>query len=237
VTDVEKLRRSFDLIAEEYAAVFFCELDSKPFDRDRLRQFARACTSGGIVVDVGCGPGHVGRFVAGERLIASEGQMAGERRMAAERGIAGEPAETPRVLGVDVSEASVRVARRLNPSLAFVAADMRALPLHDGAGAGLVAFYSVIYWDRETTNAILQEFRRVLRVGGPLLLAVHAGEGSERFTEFHGKRIDVTLWYHQPQRLAADVEAAGFSIDAVETRPPYDFEHPTTRLYVAARAT
>jgi SAM-dependent methyltransferase len=223
--DVDRLRRSFDLIAEDYAAVFFHELDRKPFDRDRLRQFARACTAGGVVVDVGCGPGHVGRF------------LAAEHRMTSECRIIGAPAETPRILGVDVSEASVRVARRLNPTLEFVAADMRALPLHHAACAGLVAFYSVIYWNRETTSAILQEFRRVLQVGCPLLLAVHAGEGSERFTEFHGKPIDVTLWYHQPQRLAANVEAASFIVEAVETRPPYDFEHPTTRLYVAARAT
>jgi SAM-dependent methyltransferase len=221
--EVDDLRRSFDRVAEAYAAEFFHELDRKPFDRDWLRRFARECTDPGIVLDVGCGPGHVGRFLAEE--FAQAEVRGGPPRRARQR-----------VVGLDVSLASVRIACRLNADLAFVAADMQQLPLRDGVCGGLVAFYSLIYWEPETAAAILCDFRRVLRPAGPLLIAVHAGEGSERFTEFHGHPIDITLRYHRPERLAASVERAGFAVAAVETRPPYDFEHPTTRLYVAARA-
>jgi SAM-dependent methyltransferase len=241
--EVEQLRRSFDGVAEEYAAEFLHELDHKPFDTDRLRQFARGCTNRGLVLDVGCGPGHVGRFLAGEFALAEDqGEPRANVRVVEEAadlpGRAGLSARRARrwVVGVDVSEVSLRIARRSNPALAFVAADMQTLPLREGACAGLVAFYSLIYWEPATVAAILREFRRVLRPGRPMLLAVHAGEGSERFTEFRGKPIEITLRYHQPERLAASVKHAGFVVDAVETRPPYPFEHPTTRLYVAARA-
>ncbi len=131
---------------------------------------------------------------------------------------------------------SLATARRLNPGVSFVGADMRALPLRDASCAGLVAFYSLIYWDEATTGAILREMRRVLRPRGLLVLAVHGGAGSERFTDFKGTPIDITLHYHQPERLAALAAGAGFVVDTVEARPPYPEEHPTTRVYLVARA-
>ena len=204
---IDRLRQSFDIVAEDYATQFFDELDRKPFDRDRLQAFAARCPRGEPVLEVGCGPGHVGRFVA---------------------------AVGPRVIGLDLSEQSVRIAQRLNPHLRFVVGDMRALPLRDGACGALLAFYSLIYFDAPTTAAIVVEYRRVLRSGAPILLAVHGGDGSERFTEFQGKPVDVTLHYHRLDALAGQLGQAGFSVEAAESRPPYEFEHQTPRLYLAA---
>ena len=201
--------RSFDAVAEEYAERFFHELDGKPYDRECLAAFAARCPRDAPALEIGCGPGHVGRFVA---------------------------ARGPRVVGLDLSAVSVRVARRLNPHLPFVAGDMRALPVRTGGAGALLAFYALIYFDAAATASILREYRRVLRAGAPLLLAVHAGEGAERFTTFAGKAIDVTLHYHPPAALADAVARSGFEVDAVETRAPYPQEHPTTRLYVSATA-
>jgi SAM-dependent methyltransferase len=206
---VDPIRHAFDRIAARYAADFFHELDRKPFDRELLRRVAGFERPRGVVIEVGCGPGHVGRFLAA----------------------AGMP-----IVGLDVSVESLRTARRLNPGVSFVGADMRALPLRDAACAGLVAFYSLIYWAEAATAAILGEMRRVLRPRGLLVLAVHGGAGSERFTDFKGTPVDVTLHYHQPERLAALVAGAGFSVDTVEARPPYPEEHPTTRVYLVGRA-
>jgi SAM-dependent methyltransferase len=208
VTD--PVRASFDRVAEHYAAEFGDELTRKPWDVERLRRFA-AAVAPGPVLDVGCGAaGHVGRFVA----------EAGVRV----------------VIGVDFSERSVAHARRLNPALSFVAADVGALPIASGACAGLVAFYSLIYGADDARAAALAELRRVLRPGGRLLAAVHGGHGSHRFTEYKGVAIDVELRYREPGAFAAAVGAAGFVVEPVEVRPPYPFEHATERLYVAARA-
>ena len=186
----EAVRRSFDRIAERYAADFADELERKPFDRERLRRFSAACQTG-PVLDIGCGAaGHVGRFVVDS----------------IPQGL--------RVIGVDLSERSVAVAQRLNPALGFVAADMRALPLRPAACGGIVSFYSLIYGDNAHVAASLGEFRRVVCPNAPLLVAVHAGEGAQHYAEYRGIAVDVTL----------------------EVRPPYELEHPTERLYVAARA-
>ena len=58
------LAAKYDRVAEKYAAAFFDELERKPFDRALLDRFAAAVAGRGRVCDVGCGPGHVGRYLA-----------------------------------------------------------------------------------------------------------------------------------------------------------------------------
>jgi SAM-dependent methyltransferase len=160
------------------------------------------------VLDVGCGAaGHVGAFVAGLG---------------------------PRVVGVDLSARSAALARRYQPALRFLAADMHALPLVAGACAGVVAFYALIY--TADPRPALRELRRVLRAGAPLLAAVHGGEGDAHVDNYKGTPVDVDLHVRRPEAFAAQVREAGFALDAVEVRAPYPFEHPTERVYVAARA-
>jgi len=51
---------SYDAVAADYAAQFDDELARKPFDASLLASL-RARWAGGAVVDLGCGPGHIGR--------------------------------------------------------------------------------------------------------------------------------------------------------------------------------
>ena len=161
------------------------------------------------MLDVGCGAaGHIGRFVA-------------------DRGV--------RVVGVDISERSVALAARSNPSIRFVAADARSLPIPSGGCTGIVAFYSLIYEGPEIAAAALAEFSRVLRPGGTLLLAVHAGEGVHHFGDYKGMAVDVDLHLWAPAVLKALVQESGLALEDLAVRAPYPFEHATERLYVTAR--
>lgn len=194
-------------MAERYAADFAGELTRKPWDVERLRRFVADCRPG-PVLDIGCGPaGHVGRFVA-------------------DLGV--------RVVGVDVSERSVALAQRLNPSLRFVVADMQTLPFAPGACGGIVAFYSMIY--AADPHPALRELRRVLQRGAPALIAVHGGEGSQHFDDYNGTPVDVDLHLRSPDVLASQARASGFAVGTIAVRPPYPFEHATPRVYMAARA-
>ena len=97
-----------------------------------------------------------------------------------------------------------------------------------------MAFYSLIY--SADPGPALLEMRRVLARGAPLLVAVHAGAGAQRFDSYKGVPVDVELHLRSPDVLAGQVRAAGFAVERVEVRAPYPFEHATERLYVAAAA-
>jgi len=57
------IRTSYDQLADEYARRIFNELYYKPFDRELLDRFATRVSGHGEVCDMGCGPGHVARYL------------------------------------------------------------------------------------------------------------------------------------------------------------------------------
>jgi SAM-dependent methyltransferase len=205
----EDIQGTYNVVADAYAEQFFDELSRKPFDRALLDAFAADCEGRGTVLDVGCGPGHVARYLS-------------------ERGA--------KTLGFDLSLAMVELARKLNPGLAFKAGDMRALEVTDGSLAGIVAFYSVIHIPRPAVGGVLAGFRRALAPDGRLLLAVHGGSGSIHRDEFLGRRVHFEARLFSLGEIVSLVESAGFWVDEARQRVPYEFENPTPRLYVRAHA-
>jgi SAM-dependent methyltransferase len=196
---------AYDAVVEEYVEAFLDELDRKAFDRRLLDGFAARLVGRGPVCDVGCGPGHVGRYLA-------------------DRGVA--------VFGLDLSPAMVSAARLLHPHLPFVQGDVLALGAKDRSWAGAVAFYSLIHLPRTLLRAALAQLRQALTLGAPLLLAMHGGTGEHRTTEFLGKQVRVTATLYSLDELAATASNAGFFIETAAERSPYDFEFPSQRLYV-----
>ena len=204
----DELRSSYDRVAESYAQKFFDELSRKPFDRGLLDEFAEALPAP-HALDVGCGPGHVGRYLS-------------------ERGLD--------VTGIDLSPVMVEQARRLNPALRFEVADMRSLPARDGTVGGIAAFYSLIHIPRSEVPAVLSEFHRVLMPGGRLLVAAHGGSGTITTQEFMGHQVPFEATLFEPDELVGMIADAGFESVSANVRERYEFESHTPRVYVTARA-
>jgi SAM-dependent methyltransferase len=199
---------SYDRVAEEYVDRIFGELEHKPLDRQLLDGFAERSKAIGPACDVGCGPGHVARYLH-------------------DRGVS--------VTGVDLSPAMVEAARRLNPAIEFAQADMRSLKFEDGALGGIAAFYSIIHIPRAEVVAVLAEMRRVLRPGGLLLLAFHIGDDVVHLDEWWGQRVSVDFLFFRPEEMRAFLEEAGFRVEEIVEREPYPgAEHPSRRAYVFA---
>lgn len=198
------LAATYDRVARAYADQFFTELDRKPFDRELLDRFAALLRGRGRVCDIGCGPGHVGRYLAG-------------------RGVD--------VFGLDLSPSMVAIARDLNPSIHFEPGNMLALDLPDGSLAGIVAFYSLIHLERAAAVRALAELARVLAPSGALLIAFHGGEGEVHAEDWFGQGVSIDATLFQPAEMAAYMEQAGFRVEEVVTREPYAFEYPSRRVY------
>lgn len=232
-------RASYDAVAAAYADQLSDELRRKPLDRALLAAFAeqvqavtpaqspaagpsptRAAdpsqtppsrTGRARVWDVGCGPGHVTAFLAGLGLDAA---------------------------GIDLSVQMVEQARARHPDLEFGTGSMTALPAPDGSWAGLVCFYALIHMIEDAdVRTALAEFRRVLADHGLLLLAVHAGEEVRHSQEWFGAPVDVSFRFFDPGWLSAELDRAGFAVEALTRRQPYpDAEVATERAYLLARA-
>lgn len=69
VPEASRTRRSYDAVAAPYAAQVRDELQDKPLDRGLLDAFVEL-TLGTVVLDVGCGPGHVTAALADRGAIA-----------------------------------------------------------------------------------------------------------------------------------------------------------------------
>lgn len=84
---------------------------------------------------------------------------------------------------------------------------------------------------RSAIPQVLRELRRALIPGGRLLIAVHGGDGDLHVEEFLGQHVSLSATLFQPSEMEECLERAGFNIDDMCTREPYDFELQTQRLY------
>jgi SAM-dependent methyltransferase len=204
------VRESYDSAAEAYAAHLAAELTGKPLDRHLLNRFAEDTRDRGLVADLGCGPGHVARYLH-------------------EQGVD--------VTGIDLSPEMVAVARRLNPGLSFRVGDMRRLDLPDASLAGAVAFYSIVHFEPAELPAILIETRRTLIPGGLVLIAFHIGDQVVHVEDLFGARVSLDFRFHVPHEVIEALRSAHFEvIEQVERQPYKDAEHPSRRCYLLARA-
>ena len=200
---------SYDLVADEYVRRIFEELQHKSLDRQLLDRFAASVRDVGPACDMGCGPGHVARYLH-------------------ERGVD--------ICGVDLSPAMLERARRLTPDVEFRQGDMMTLDAPDGAWAGIAAFYSIIHIQRDEMAHALGELWRVLRPGGVLLLAFHLGDETVHLDEWWGHTVCVDFFFFRSEEMAAALRATGFEVDEIIERDPYpEVEHQSRRAYIFAR--
>jgi SAM-dependent methyltransferase len=214
------VRRAYDRVAAEYATRIFGELAHKPFDRSILDRFGELAAPLGPICDLGCGPGQVARYLH-------------ERGQQSNLGGTGRGVE---VVGVDLSPEMVAEARRLNPGLRFEQGTMLALDFADEQLGGIAAFYSIVNVPREAQPQAFAELWRVLKPGGPLLVAFHVGDEDLHLEEWWGTAVSVDFYFFDPAEIEARLVAAGFRVAERHLREPYsDVEHPSRRAYLLAR--
>ncbi|MFD5130471.1 class I SAM-dependent methyltransferase [Streptomyces olindensis] len=186
-------RTFYDTVAEDYAEHFRDAGVGTALDRGMLTGFAELVGAGGEVADLGCGPGRVTGFLAARGLS---------------------------VFGLDLSESMLAIARRENPGLRFVQGSMLELDLPDGALDGVVSWYSTIHTPLDRLPDVFAEFGRVLRPGGHLLVAFQAGDEPRRYEEAFGHQVALDFRRRRPERVAALLEDAGFTLRSRTVREP-----------------
>lgn len=109
-------RTVYDTVAENYAELMHSTGSEAVLDLAMLEDFAGRVRGAARVLDAGCGPGRLTRYLSDRRVDA---------------------------FGIDLAPAMVRVARRLHPDLDFEVGSIDALDIGSDALSGVLASYSM----------------------------------------------------------------------------------------------
>lgn len=205
----DQLRTGYATVATAYREQLADELAGKPLDRAFLDAFVERAGTG-TIVDVGCGPGHIARYLASRGATAVE--------------------------GVDLSPEMIAEAQALSPGLSFRVADMFALPYADAQVAGIVAFYAIVHLRTDELVAPFREMHRVIAPAGVAAIAFHIGHEVVHVDELFGKPTSLDFVMHPPDAVIAALVEAGFTLEARLDRAPYpNVEHQSQRTYLLVR--
>ena len=175
------IRHAYDGVAEAYLRARRHDQHDLPF----VDLLADQIQPGGRVLDVGCGAG----LPIAAHLVS--------------RGLG--------VIGIDISEVQVALARRNVPEAEFSVRDMTDLEEGDFEVDAVVAFYSVFHTPREGHARLLKVLRSFVPAGGRILCTF----GS---TEWEGEELffgTPMRWSHYgPETSLRLVAEAGWDIES-----------------------
>ncbi|WP_188188710.1 class I SAM-dependent DNA methyltransferase [Nonomuraea sp. SYSU D8015] len=178
-------RAAYDSVASHYAEFvgdWFC---ASPLNHAMLSVFAELVRAGdgGLVADVGCGPGHITAHLHSLGVTA---------------------------FGVDLSPEMIALAREAHPGMRFEVGLMDALEVGDASLAGVLSSYSIIHTPPERLPEIFAEFHRVLVPGGHLLLSFQAYDGPDPLSEAYDHKVSLAYRY-SPDGVAELLLKAGLT--------------------------
>jgi SAM-dependent methyltransferase len=183
-------RSSYDTDAGGYAEKVRGLLGERPYLRASLALFAELVHGAGAgpVADIGCGPGYVTAYLHDAGVDA---------------------------FGIDLSPEMIAIARRDHPDLRFDVGTMTDLDVADDSLAGIVAFWSVIHVPDHAMPGVLEQFRRVLRPQGLLLVGFHVGDETRHTSVgYTGRAVDVDSHHRRPGTVMGWLRDAGFTMEA-----------------------
>lgn len=202
-------RAAYDTVAKSYTELVASDLGDKPLDRGMLAIFAELVTSDGCgtVLDAGCGSGRVAEHLDGLGLA---------------------------VTGIDLSPEMIRIAPTACPRGNFVVGSLLELPFAAGRFDGIVGWYSIIHTPPEQLPIVFEEFARLLRPGGLLLLAFQIGDERVRLEDVYGHRVSYDVYRLRPSLITEQLSDAGFAVGIQVTREPSGGERQQ-QAYLLAR--
>ncbi len=197
----------YNKTAGKYADALFDELSKKPFDRLILSQFAKENKGNGKMIDLGCGPGQTTKFLY-------------------EQGVTD-------IIGADISEGMIEIAKSLNSDIDFEIADMLNLHYPKKSFGSAIAFYSIVHFTETELKKAFGEIHKILKQGGQFLFSFHIGNEPIHRDVFFDVPVNIDFYFFETEKIVSLVKEAGFTvIDAIERYPYPDVEHQSKRAYI-----
>jgi len=198
------VQQGYDEIAERYLT-WGGRVQGDPRDR-LLEAFAQRLPDGARVLDLGCGAG-----------LPSTKQLA--RRF--------------EVVGVDISDVQLRLARQNVPNATFMRGDIAQLELSEGSFDGIAALYSISHIPRDEHEALFVRIACWLRPGGLLLASL----GATGHPDWTGEWLGVPMFFssHDADTNRRLLRDAGLTLVIDEVVSMQEPEGEATFLWVLAK--
>ena len=164
------------------AASYYSHRDLNKFNGE-LDKFVDLLPKNGHVLDVGCGAGiPTGKYLVGRDL---------------------------KVTGIDISDTMLEMARKNVPEANFINKDMNNLDFNENSFDGIISVYALFHVPKKNHPNIFEQFFKILRSGGILLINTGTSE-SEGVSNFFGEPM---FWSnYDPKKTLEIVKSVGFSI-------------------------
>jgi ubiquinone/menaquinone biosynthesis C-methylase UbiE len=174
----------YDALADHFGE-WMARIEGDPWERF-VDELADRLPAGARVLDLGCGNGaKISRF-----------------------------ADRFDVLGVDISEQQLELARAAVPGATFVQADFSKLEFPAGAFDAVTALYSIVHVPREEQPDLLGRIMRWLKPGGLFLASMSHVGGEDRTDEWLGVEMFFSGFDAETNRRL--LRRAGFELLADE---------------------
>jgi SAM-dependent methyltransferase len=204
-----KTRNAYNLAADKYHDLFRNEMSEKEFDRNLLDGFAKRLKPGSLICDAGCGPSaHIGRYLFNKGI---------------------------NVIGVDISNRCIELASQYNPMMQFKCNDIAKMDFQSNYFDGIISYYSIIHTPKSLVNVLFDEFYRVLKPNGYLLVAVKVGVEEGFINQLIGIDTEIYFSLFTFDEIEGYFKTAGIKLDFIEKRNPYDFEIRNERIFAIGK--
>jgi SAM-dependent methyltransferase len=118
-------------------------------------EFISSIPINGLVLDAGCGNGAYSRYLS-EKL---------------------------NVIGIDISEKQIKLARQNAPRVKFICGDITTSKFSNDYFDGILSLYMIIHIPRDEHYRLLESFYRILKTKGVVLLNFHLVDDPESYVE------------------------------------------------------
>ncbi|MGC9779307.1 MAG: class I SAM-dependent methyltransferase [Candidatus Heimdallarchaeota archaeon] len=154
------------IVREGYNKAAQAYLDKRHKDLEEMNflpEFSSYIQKGGKVLDTGCGGGLPFTKYLSERFD---------------------------VIGIDISEKQIELAKKNVPKAQFIRKDMTNLDFPNAFFDGILAYYSIIHVPREEQFDLFANFYRMLKVNGVAFFSLHSTDDPESvFDDFFDTKM------------------------------------------------
>lgn len=185
--------KTYDISAKAFENKFM-NLD---FYKEKLNSFCALLEPGSKILDLGCGPGNVAKFL-----------------YEADKGFS--------VMGIDLSEEMIKLARQnvFQDSVIFKVGDIREIEIEENTYEAVIASFCIVHLDNDETKNLLKKVAKLLKKNGMLYISCMEGKSSGFEATSFSKGSCIFFNYYSEEFLSQVLKENQFKILKI-TRQDY----------------